>query len=799
MRLLKYLPLAAVAALAVTAGGAYAAHAGSSSRAQHSTRSRANGSRVGATLKHGLLKVDGTNAADKIALRLQAGNPGVIQVDAGDDATADFSFPRASVARIKIDAGNGDDLVRIDDVNGAFTTTIPTTIDGANGNDTLTGGAGAEKFQGGNGDDTINGKGGSDTAFLGNGDDTFVWNPGDGSDTLAGQGGDDTLLFNGANVAEQIDISAFATTNGNGFRFVRDIANITMIGTGIEQVDFNALGGVDVVTAHDLSRTGVEKLNLDLGVNGAGDGSADNVNLEGTGADDAIDVAGSAGSVTVSGLAELVSIHHAETADGLSVAGLGGNDTMSATGLAAQTVGLTLDGGSGDDRLAGGPGVEKLLGGDGNDSVDGDGGNDLAFLGNGDDTFVWDPGDGSDTVEGQAGNDTMVFNGANVAEHIDLSANGNRLRFFRDIGNITMDTAGVEQVDINALDGADTVTTNDLTGTDVNNVNVDLGASDGKADSVIVNGTPGTDLVTAAGSAGSATVTGLAATVTTSHAEPAVDTLAINTLGGGDQVTASALDATAIKLTLDGGADADTLIGGSGNDVIVGGRGNDLALLGAGDDTFVWNPGDGSDTVEGQDGNDTMVFNGANVAEHIDLSANGNRLRFFRDIANITMDTAGVEQVDFNALGGADTISVHDLAGTDVNKVNLDLGVNGAGDGSADNVLVDGTENNDVINVSGGAGSVNVSGLAAAVAVTHAEPANDGLTVNALGGDDVVTASALDTTSVKLTVHGGDGADVITGSVGDDALFGDAGDDILIGGPGLDLLDGGPGNNILIQ
>ena len=47
--------------------------------------------------------------------------------------------------------------------------------------------------------------------------------------------------------------------------------------------------------------------------------------------------------------------------------------------------------------------------------------------------------------------------------------------------------------------------------------------------------------------------------------------------------------------------------------------------MGAGDDTFVWNPGDGSDTVEGQDGLDTMLFNGANINEKIDISANGER------------------------------------------------------------------------------------------------------------------------------------------------------------------------------
>src|SRR4029453_18179751 len=98
-------------------------------------------------------------------------------------------------------------------------------------------------------------------------------------------------------------------------------------------------------------------------------------------------------------------------------------------------------------RLAGGRGNELLLGGSGIDSIDGNGGNDLALLGAGDDTFVWDPGDGSDTIEGQQGTDRMLFNGANIAEKIELSANGNRLRFVRDIAGITMDTHGVERVD----------------------------------------------------------------------------------------------------------------------------------------------------------------------------------------------------------------------------------------------------------------------------------------------------------------------------------------------------------------
>jgi len=253
-----------------------------------------------------------------------------------------------------------------------------------------------------------------------------------------------------------------------------------------------------------------------------------------------------------------VAIVHQEATDGLTVNGLGGNDVISAAALAAQAIALTLDGGAGNDTLAGGKGIETMLGGDGNDSIDGNAGNDLALLGAGDDTFVWDPGDGSDTVEGQDGEDTLRFNGAVLAEQVTLSANGNRLRFFRDVANITMDTRGVERVDFNALGGADVVTVNDLSGTDVNEFNVDLASTlggttgDGAADRVIVNGTNGDDTIDVNGDAGGVQVSGLVPAVRVLHSEPANDRLEINTLAGADTVNSAGLAAGVIQLFVDG-------------------------------------------------------------------------------------------------------------------------------------------------------------------------------------------------------------------------------------------------------
>jgi predicted lipoprotein with Yx(FWY)xxD motif len=719
-------------------------------------------------LTHGVLAIVGTAASDQIALRLQPGNPGVLQVDVGDNRSADFTFKRKQIAKIAVDGAAGDDLVRIDESNGIFTDSLPTTIDGGQGNDTISGGSGAETLIGGDGNDVIDGNKGNDTAQLGAGDDTFIWDPGDGSDIVEGQDGSDTMLFNGAPAAEQFTLSA----NGSRFRLFRDVGNVTMDTAGVERVDVNALGGADLITINDLSGTAVGSVNADLAgsLGGTtGDGSVDQVVVNGTAAADAINISGDTPGVTVSGLRAQVAIKHQEPTDQLTVSGSGGADSIDASALAANAIALTVDGGAGDDTIAGDQGVETSIGGDGNDVIDGNKGNDTAQLGSGDDLFIWDPGDGSDIVEGQDGSDTMRFNGANVAERVSLVADGNRLEFFRAPGNVTMDTAGVERVDFNALGGPDSITVGDLTGTDVGAVNLDLastlggGQGNGQADHVVVEGTNDGDRIRVTNGSAVA-VSGLRAQVVIQHQEP-TDQLAVDGLGGNDDISAPTLAAQAIALTLDGGAGDDSLFGGLGNDILLGRDGNDtlagfkgddLAQMGAGDDRFDWDPGDGSDTVEGGDGIDTMGFIGANIAEKIDVSANGDHVRFSRDIGNVTMDTHGVEQIDFEALAGADLVTVNDLTGTDLFKLQLDLdgAAPGGGDGEPDRVVLNGTNGDDAIRVFGDAQGVNVKGLAPLVEILDPEGANDRLDVNTLDGNDTVDSSGLVAGTIQLFVDG---------------------------------------------
>lgn len=295
-----------------------------------------------------------------------------------------------------------------------------------------------------------------------------------------------------------------------------------------------------------------------------------------------------------------------------------GDDAFSVANNLASPIQLTVDGGAGNDTILGGNGADTLLGGDGNDFVDGQKGNDVVLLGAGNDVFQWDTGDGNDVVEGQASFDTLQFNGTNVSEQINIVANGGRVLFTRDVEAVVMDLNDVERINVAALVGTDIITVNDLSGTDVTQVNVDLaglnGSGDGLSDTVIGHGTSGNDVIRLRNTTNSIRITGLPAAITITNAD--TDRLTINGGTGDDTIDAGNLTNTTMTVTYNGGigndiiragAGRDILTGGDGNDLLAGGLGNDTLTGGAEVDRFRFNaPNEGSDLITDFASNETI-------------------------------------------------------------------------------------------------------------------------------------------------------------------------------------------------
>jgi Ca2+-binding RTX toxin-like protein len=225
----------------------------------------------------------------------------------------------------------------------------------------------------------------------------------------------------------------------------------------------------------------------------------------------------------------------------------------------------------------------------------------------------------------------------------------------------------------------------------------------------------------------------------------------IETGDGGDLVFGDSGDDS-----ISTGAGNDLVFAGQGDDFVDGGNGADTAFLDGGKDVFQWDPGEGSDFIDGGSGNDLLLFNGAAANETASLSANGHRSVFLRDPGSVRMDMDLVEQLQFNALGGTDNVTVNNMRGTDFRRVGIDLSVAGVPDGAVDNVIVNGSDRNDHVNVTGNGGTVDVAGLAAETTITGAD-VTDQLHVNTLDGNDRVDVDAGATAIMGVTTDLGAG------------------------------------------
>lgn len=394
-----------------------------------------------------------TGSADPETFTVTGASPSVL---VQQSARLPFQVDGADATTVL--AGGGADSLT---ATGALAGLTVLTMNGGGGPDLVVGGNGDDQLSGGGGADVVRGGQGADTVDLGPGADAFTWSPGDSSDTADGAGGADTLLFQGANIAENLTLDRL----GDGARLTRNVAAVTLTMRQVESLVVKALGGADVATVSNLRGTGLSSVLVDLAgtLDGtAGDGAADVLHVQGTPGPDQLTLAGDSDTTTVGGLGAPVGFDHLEAGDQVTVDGLAGTDTMTASGTsgddqleawadlggvpavqllpAVPAVSLpsferitllalggddtvdansdadgvplmTVDGGPGQDGIFGGLGADVLVGGSQNDFLAGNQGDDRL-----------DGSSGDDELDGGDGTDLAVFSTARHGVTASLSA-----------------------------------------------------------------------------------------------------------------------------------------------------------------------------------------------------------------------------------------------------------------------------------------------------------------------------------------------------------------------------------------
>jgi Ca2+-binding RTX toxin-like protein len=243
------------------------------------------------------------------------------------------------------------------------------------------------------------------------------------------------------------------------------------------------------------------------------------------------------------------------------------------------------------------------------------------------------------------------------------------------------------------------------------------------------------------------------------------------------------------------GFGADIINAGGGNDTVAAGGGADTVSLGAGNDIFTWRNGDGDDTLDGGADFDTLIFQGIDGSDQIDIR--GEAVRAIVDQSGGgSVSMAGVEQVTVRPDTASDIVSIGDLRGTGVGRVEIDLGsIDVPGPDIAGDVIHAGAgDGADALTVRTENGAVVIDGLGATIAIrnqTKEGVVRDSLTLKGLGGDDTLDLSALPAdTGLELYALGGEGNDTLLGGRGIESLVGGSGDDFLVGSLGADKLFG---------
>ena len=471
-------------------------------------------------------------------------------------------------------------------------------LEGAGGNDTLTGSPFADSLDGGAGDDLLRGLAGGDTYRFGPGygHDTIVENdpepanvdalildflPGDAQVSKAGV--DLQLDFPGG--ADRVTIQGWfnsATALVEELRFadgtVWDAAYASALAGGEAPAPLQAAAPEALsVVAFDLlaadERSAVSAPLAALVATGLGFGDDF---FRGTGGDDLID-------------------------------GLPGDDT--------------LLGGPGADQLIGGEGNDDLVGDDGDDILDGGPGRDILEGGTGDDRYVFAPGDGEDWVVDSGGADAIdlqsfsspdAFVFTRDLQNLYATAGTDRLvlvdwfvraesrvESFVFADGLALDETGVRLAlrVATATAAADTIFGSDRAETLSGLAGEDALYGEGGDD--VLDGGPGTDYLL--GGAGDDTyyVDDRLDRVTELPGEgyDTVQSTVSFALAG--NIEALVLEGSALSGTGDAGD--NLIVGTTGVNNLRGGAGNDTLRGDLGNDVYLYSAGDGQDAIEDVD------------------------------------------------------------------------------------------------------------------------------------------------------------------------------------------------------
>ena len=445
------------------------------------------------------------------------------------------------------------------------------------GNDTITGGTGADTLFGGGGDDYINAsQGGTDTINGGTGGDTIYMgaaltaadNIDGGGDLSLTGGAADTVQLKG-DYAAGVTFTATTMVNVHVLSLMgaasgansTDVYNLTFnaatVAAGQQlRIVANGFSGTNALHINASATSGDVSVKGGPGSDSFIGGAGNDVFRPGMGSTDMFDGGGGTNRVAF----YTTAVSSGVTVD-LSITGTAQN-----TGLDTITLNNVQD-------LTGTAFADVLKGNGQNNSIEGAGGNDTITAGGGDDIVeVGSPDSNSLPTD-------LHANGGNGTDLIS---------FYLDTYGVTTGATFSLAVTGAQVTGQGTVTAANFENAQGTSADDHLTGDSG--DNILL-GADGND--TLIGGDGNDTLYGDKAivweTATTFNSMPTL----INTLAGND--------------VLMGGAGNDTLIGGAGNDTMDGGSGMNIAIFSGDAAAYTFSFSHGTLTVTGPDGTDTLT------------------------------------------------------------------------------------------------------------------------------------------------------------------------------------------------